>query len=87
MANHKSAIKRNRQNARRKEVNKKAIAKMKTLVKKVLASTKADEALPVYKEAVAFLDKSVTKGRLHKNNAGRKKSALTLHMNKLGAAN
>ncbi|KAB2907823.1 MAG: 30S ribosomal protein S20 [Ignavibacteriales bacterium] len=83
MANHKSAEKRIRQSARRREINKASISKMKTLVKKVLASTNIDEATPAYKEAVAHLDRIAVKGRVHRNNAARKKSRLTLHLNSL----
>ena len=41
------------------------------------------EAEKTYKEAVSVLDKSVTKGVLHRNNAARKKAALTKHVNSL----
>ncbi|RJP64336.1 MAG: 30S ribosomal protein S20 [Ignavibacteriales bacterium] len=83
MAHHKSAKKRIRSTKRKTEYNKAATSKIKTLTKKVLASDNVKEIEPVYKEAVATLDRNVTKGRLHKNTAARKKAALTKHVNKL----
>ncbi len=86
MAHHKSAKKRVRSTKKRAVRNKAALTKVKTLVKKVLDlkdTVKAQESL---KEAVAFLDKTASKGRMHKNTVARKKSALTKHVNKLTAA-
>ncbi|GJQ31647.1 MAG: 30S ribosomal protein S20 [Ignavibacteriaceae bacterium] len=83
MANHKSAEKRIRQSARRRDINKASLSKMKTLVKKVLSTNTLEEATAFYKEAVAHLDRISVKGRIHKNNAARKKSRLTLHVNSL----
>jgi len=85
MAHHKSAQKRVRSSKRREERNKAALSKVKTLVKKVFATEDSVKAQEYLKEAVAFLDKTASKGRIHKNNAARKKSALTLHVNKLAA--
>jgi small subunit ribosomal protein S20 len=86
MANHKSAKKRVRSNAKRQVRNKTALSKVKTLVKKVYATEDAAQAQGVLKEAVSFLDKTAAKGRLHKNNVARKKAALTKHVNKLAPA-
>jgi len=86
MANHPSAKKRIRTNARKKLVNKASDSKVKTYVKKALGTTEVAEAEKLYKEAVAILDKSAAKGKLHKNNAARKKSALTKHVNSLTVA-
>ncbi len=85
MANHKSAKKRIRTNARKNAVNKASVSKMKTLVKKVSSLTKPEEGDVSYKEAVAVLDRMASKGRVHKNTVARKKSALTKHINKLAA--
>lgn len=85
MAHHKSAKKRIRQNAKRRVRNQATLSKIKTLMKKVHASTDKTEAESTLKEAVSFIDKAVSKGRLHKNTAARRKSSLTRHVNKLGA--
>ncbi|WP_245589862.1 30S ribosomal protein S20 [Caldanaerobius polysaccharolyticus] len=43
-------------------------------------------ATEAYKNAVKVLDKAVTKGVLHKNNAANKKSKLALKLNKMSNA-
>lgn len=83
MATHKSARKRIRTNQRKREVNKRVESKIKTLYKKTLNSTNPAEAEKLYKEAVSILDRNAVKNKIHVNNASRKKSALTLHLNKL----
>ncbi len=85
MASHKSAKKRIRTSARRRKVNQIAESKAKTIVKKALSSEDKEEAEKLYKEAVAILDRSATKGLMHSNTASRKKSALTKHVNSLKA--
>lgn len=85
MATHKSAEKRVRANETRRVNNKTAISKVKTLVKKVLDSKEKIQAEKKLKEAVSFLDKTAAKGRLHKNNAARKKARLTKFVNKLSS--
>ncbi|MEW6196873.1 MAG: 30S ribosomal protein S20 [Bacteroidota bacterium] len=85
MAHHKSAQKRIRSTKKRAIRNKTALSKIKTLVKKVYSTDDKAKAEVFLKEAVATLDKQSTKGRIHKNNAARKKSALTKHVNKLTA--
>ena len=64
-------------------VNKISESKIKTYVKKALDSTEKAEAEKLYKEAVAILDRNTVKGKIHKNTAARKKSALTKHLNSL----
>lgn len=86
MAHHKSAKKRIRSNKRKQIRNKTALSKVKTLVKRVYATEDKIQAETLLKEAVATLDKQSSKGRIHKNNAARKKSALTKHVNKLTVA-
>jgi small subunit ribosomal protein S20 len=85
MANHKSAKKRIRTTARRRAVNLMSESRIKTSIKKVLSSTDKTEAEKLYKEAVAILDRTAVKGKLPKNNASRKKAALTRHLNSLTA--
>jgi len=85
MAHHKSAQKRIRSSERRKKFNKMTDSKIKTVVKKTLATDKKEEVEKLYKEAISVLDKGTAKGRLHKNTAARKKSRLTKHLNKVTA--
>jgi small subunit ribosomal protein S20 len=86
MANHKSAKKRIRTNEKKRVRNKLTSSRIKSTMKKVLGTEKLEDAEKNYKEAVALLDKSATRGRIHKNNASRKKSQLTKHVNSLQPA-
>ena len=81
MANHKSAEKRIRTSERKKNVNKSVDSQIKTVVKKTLNSNEKEELEKLYKKAVALIDKSTTKGKIHRNTAARKKAALTKHLN------
>ena len=69
------------------EKNKANKTALKTILKKFDASLVAGDkaaAECAYKAAVKAVDKAVVKGLLHKNNAARKKSSMTLQLNKLG---
>ena len=68
------------------EKNKANKSELKTNLKKyeaALAGGDKAEAEAAYKVAIKAVDQAVNKGLLHKNNAARKKSAMTLKMNKL----
>ncbi len=86
MATHKSAKKRIRTNERKKEINKKYSSRIKTSIKKVLASNDKAEAEKLYKTAVSVLDKGTIKGIIKKNTASRSKSRITRHLNSLKPA-
>jgi small subunit ribosomal protein S20 len=86
MPNHKSAEKRDRQNARRNAVNTANRSRLRTNIKRlraVLAAGNKDEAQALLPSVVSVIDKSVQKGVLHKNAAARHKSRLTSHVNDL----
>ena len=68
------------------EKNKANKSALKTVVKKFDAALEAGDkaaAEVAYKNAVKAVDQAVIKGILHKNNAARKKSSMTLKLNKL----
>ena len=68
------------------EKNKANKSELKTIVKKfdaALVSGDKAAAEVAYKAAVKAVDKAVNKGLLHKNNAARKKSCMTLKLNKM----
>lgn len=68
------------------EKNKADKSEMKTVIKKyeaALAGGDRAAAETAYKAAVQIVDKAVSKGILHKNTAARKKSSMTLQLNKL----
>lgn len=84
MPQHKSAIKRLRQNEKRRAHNRARKSRMRTLIKNVLnAENRTDGELRL-KQAVAYLDRMASKNILHRNNAARKKSRLTRFINNLG---
>jgi len=86
MPNHKSAEKRDRQNAKRNERNTANRTKLRSQVKKLrsaLSHGKADEAKALHGETISVIDKAVQKGILHRNAAARHKARLTGHVNKL----
>jgi len=68
------------------EKNKADKSALKTAVKKFDAALESGDkaaAEAAYTEAVKKVDKAVIKGILHKNTAARKKSSMTLRLNKL----
>lgn len=79
MANHKSALKRARQNEIRSMRNKTVKTKVKNLVKDVrLAAGKEPEEKVLIKltQAQSIIDKAAKKGTIHKKTASRKISRL-----------
>jgi len=83
MAQHKSAKKRIRTSEKRRRINQASISKLRTLTKKVHSATDKEKASELLKETVSFIDKTVSKGRIPKNTAARKKSSLTKFVNAL----
>lgn len=89
MANHKSAIKRQRQNEKRRLQNRALRSRARTFVRKAresITATNSDNAVEATREAIKELDKAVSKGVIHHRNAARRKSRLMRQLNaKLGA--
>lgn len=75
MANTKSALKRMRQNEKRRLRNRAVRSKVRTVVKNARLAQGEGQREAVL-EAIRTLDKAVTKGVVHRNTAARKKSAL-----------
>lgn len=83
MANHKSALKRVRQNVKRKEINRSNRSKLRTQIKKLrtaIAGTDKKQGGELLNPTVSLIDKAVNKGLIHRNTAARYKSRLTLHV-------
>ena len=79
MANIKSQIKRNLTNAKRTERNKAVKSELRTVVRSVraaVAAGDAEQAAAAVAVASRKLDKAVSKGVIHKNQAANRKSAL-----------
>jgi small subunit ribosomal protein S20 len=88
VANIKSAIKRIRQNEKRRVRN----AAVRSAVRTTLRGTRAalesgqpGQARESLARTIQLLDKAVTKGVIHGNAAARKKSRLTRQLNALQA--
>ncbi len=84
MANHKSAIKRIRQDKKRALHNKYYAKTMRNAVRKLRALTDKEEAVKLYPSVQKMLDKLAKTNIIHKNKAANIKSGLALHINKLG---
>lgn len=85
MANHKSALKRAKQNETRRLRNKTTKSVVKNVVRKVLAAKEAgdDDTATLLTEAQSIIAKAAQKGVLHKNTASRKISKLTRAVSEL----
>lgn len=84
MANTRSALKRIRQNARRRERNRRFRSAARTYIKKtrrLIAEGRLEEAQEAARLAISTLDKAAVKGILHRNNVARRKSRLMAHLN------
>ena len=88
MANTKSALKRNRQNKKRRLQNRYFRGVARAFVKKArtnIASEDLEAAREETQMAIKALDKAAQKGIIHKNNAARRKSRLVTQLNALAA--
>jgi small subunit ribosomal protein S20 len=84
LANHKSAIKRAKQNEARRLRNRMRKTRMKNVIKEVqeaISSNSPEVIVERLREAISTIDKTASKGVIHKNNAARKISRLTRKIN------
>ncbi len=83
MANIKSSKKNIEINERNRKRNLKYKTLVKTVIKKSLAAVAAgaENRIDVVKSALRTLDKTVTKGVLHKKAAARRKSRIARALN------
>lgn len=86
MANIKSQIKRNKTNEKARLRNKAVKSELKTAVRRTREAVAAGDAAKAEAAARAAskkLDKAVSKGVIHKNQAANKKSALARALNRI----
>lgn len=83
MANHKSALKRARQNEIRRMRNKATKTRVKSATKDVrqAAAANVEDAVSVLNTAKSAIDKAAKKGVIHKKTAARKVSRLSRLVN------
>lgn len=87
MANTPQAKKRIRRNARRTDINRARVSRIRTFVKQVesaLDSGDKDQAAAALRRVQPELARGVTKGVLHKNTVARKMSRLSKRLAALG---
>ena len=84
MPNVKSAMKRDKINAKKNLRNRMVKSSMKTTLKKFDAAVMSDaeQALSLLSSSYSALDKAVAKGVIHKNAANRKKARLAKRLAK-----
>lgn len=88
MANHKSALKRARQNEVRKILNMGYKTRAKNVIKEVRAAitdNSQDKANESLKRAVAVIQKCASKGAIHRKKASRKISRLARQVNQIAS--
>ncbi|NLG40241.1 MAG: 30S ribosomal protein S20 [Chloroflexi bacterium] len=86
MANIKSQIKRNKQNAAARLRNRVYRGSARTFVRRAQAAVRSENTELAEAEvlkAIRALDKAAAKGVIHKNNAARRKSRLMAHFNSI----
>jgi small subunit ribosomal protein S20 len=79
VANIKSQIKRNKQNEKARQRNKAVKSELKTSVRQFREAAdagQAEAATRAMRTAYVKLDKAVSKGVIHKNQAANRKSAI-----------
>ncbi len=88
MANHKSALKRDRQSKVRRLRNRTNKSKMKTVVGRVEEAIMAgseEQAREALQKAASVIQKTASKGSIHKKTASRKVSRLAKRVNRIQA--
>jgi len=83
MANHKSSLKRIRQEEKRRLHNRYYGKTTRNAVRKLRATTNKEEAAAMLPGVAKLLDKLAKTNVIHKNKANNLKSKLALHINKL----
>jgi len=89
VANHKSAIKRDKQSKVRRLRNRMNKSTMKTAIRgldEVVAGGDLEQAREALRKATSVIGKTVTKGAINKKTASRKVSRLARRVNKMQAA-
>jgi small subunit ribosomal protein S20 len=88
MASHASAIKKNRQDQKRRLRNRMHAGKLRTQVKKMRRALEAGDgagAAALMRETVTLVDRTAGHGIIHRNTAARTKSRLAKALAKVQA--
>ena len=88
MATHRSAIKRNRQNTKRRLTNQMRRTRIKTLTKEFLTAVESGnkgEAHEALGRVVPAIQRAASRGTVHRNAAFRKISRLSKKVNSISS--
>ncbi|MEY3243173.1 MAG: hypothetical protein RIR11_4612 [Bacteroidota bacterium] len=85
MAHHKSALKRIRQNEKRRLQNRYYKKSARTAIKNLRELKDAGEAEKFLPKIVSMIDRLAKRGTIHKNKAANLKSGLAKHVNALSS--
>ena len=83
MAHHKSALKRIRQDEKKRVHNKYYAKTTRNAIKALRNATDKAEAEKMYPEVIAMIDKLAKRNIIHKNKASNLKSKLAIQVNQL----
>lgn len=86
MANHKSALKRDKQSKARRLRNRVNKTQMKSAVNKVdeaIAAGSGEQVREALQQAASIIQKTAAKGTIHKRAASRKVSRLAKRVNRM----
>lgn len=89
MANHKSALKRDRQSKVRRLRNRMNKSRMKGAVNRMeelVAAGSEEQAREALRSTVSIIGRTASKGSIHKKTASRKISRLTRKVNRMSLA-
>lgn len=86
MANHKSAKKRVRQDAKKRLHNRYYKKSTRTAITNLRNIESADEAKAFLPKVVSMIDRLAKKNQIHKNKAANLKAKLAKHIDRLAAA-
>jgi len=84
LPNHRSAIARVKRTEKEHLRNKISKSRFRNLVKKIekaIESSNKEEVRSLFPQAISAIDKAAKVGSIHKNQASRRKSRLTRHVN------
>jgi len=84
MAHHKSALKRIRQDQKKRLHNRFYHKSTRTAIKKLRTMTEKTEAETFLPKVISMIDRLAKRNIIHSNKAANLKSKLTKHVNSLG---
>jgi small subunit ribosomal protein S20 len=85
MAHHKSALKRIRQNDKRRLENRYYKKSTRTAIKNLREMKEKAEAEKFLSKVVSMIDRLAKRGNIHRNKAANLKSGLMRHVNAIAA--